>query len=145
MQTNEEVQLWDMVEDMEVCMRSFQQVSHVRPTVLDAKTALLRAKLVTGEAAELVDALADGDLVEQFDACIDLIYVVLGTMVANGTSDYLAEGWKQVHENNMTKLVNGQPLLDASGKFIKPDTYRPVDLTWILNNPETLFDEEDDA
>lgn len=132
MLANDQLDVEDMVLDMEHCMRSFEQVTNQQPTVLDAATALLRVKLHQGEDYELTEALADGNLVEQFDACLDLLYVVFGTMVANGTAAYLAEGWKQVHANNMSKLVDGKPLLDAAGKFVKPEGFEPVDLKWIL-------------
>ena len=133
---NDDLTVAEMAHDMQECMTAFHQVTSYRPTVLDARTALLRVKLHQGEDTELTDALADGDLVEQFDACIDLLYVVYGTMVANGTINYLARGWRDVHENNMSKLVNGEPLLDASGKFVKPPGYKPVDLSWILDKVE---------
>jgi predicted HAD superfamily Cof-like phosphohydrolase len=37
-----------------------------------------------------------------------------------------------VHENNLSKLVDGKPLKNASGKFIKPPGYQPVDLVPLL-------------
>ncbi|KKM04004.1 hypothetical protein LCGC14_1768650, partial [marine sediment metagenome] len=45
----------------------------------------------------------------------------------------IEEGFRQVHENNMSKLgPDGKPLKDSSGKVIKPDNYKPIDLSWVL-------------
>lgn len=49
------------------------------------------------------------------------------------------EAFKRVHESNMSKLVDGKPLINGEngvydeskplGKVLKPDTYIPVDLS----------------
>jgi predicted HAD superfamily Cof-like phosphohydrolase len=122
----------NMVDSLKEFHDTFHCVTNKRPLILNKDVSLLRAKLVAQEAAELIEALSDGDLVAQFDAIIDLMYVTIGTAVSNGTADFLERGFSEVHQNNMSKLIDGKVLKDSSGKILKPEGYKPVDLTWIL-------------
>jgi predicted HAD superfamily Cof-like phosphohydrolase len=120
------------VENLKEFHKAFDCVSNKYPETPDTETALLRVKLVVSEASELTEAIANKDKVEIFDAIIDLLYVTIGTAVSYGMADVLCEGFRQVHENNMSKLGrDGKPLKDESGKVIKPVGYRPVDLSWV--------------
>lgn len=112
--------------------KAFNCVINEFPTIVDKETALLRVKLVVSESAELTEAIANEDIVEIFDAIIDLLYVILGTAHSYGLANFLLEGFRQVHYNNMSKLgEDGKPMKDKAGKIIKPDNYKPVDLSWI--------------
>ena len=118
------------MESLRCFHESFACVANQRPSIVDKETALLRVKLIVTEAAEVTEAIANEDMTEIFDGLIDLLYVTFGTAVSYGLP--IEEGFRQVHENNMSKLgPDGKPLKDASGKVIKPDGYKPIDLSWV--------------
>lgn len=56
-------------------------------------------------------ALAEGDLIKQYDALLDIMYVSAGTIHLMGLP--VLEGWMAVHASNMSKEVT-QP---GEGKF----------------------------
>lgn len=71
---------------------------------------------------EINEFLAAGEIVEQADAMIDVIYFALGTLVEMGIRpDNL---FNIVQEANMAKLwPDGTPHYNAEGKTIKPSTW----------------------
>lgn len=120
----------EYMESLRQFHERFELVANQSPTIVDKKTALLRVKVIISEAAELTEAIADEDIVRIFDGLLDLLYTTFGTGVSYGLP--IEKGFRQVHENNMTKLgPDGKPLKDAAGKVIKPDGYKPVDLSWV--------------
>ncbi len=56
----------------------------------------------------------------------DLRYVTYGFGLSFGLP--MEEAFERVHMSNMTKLVDGKPLMRADGKVLKPPTYVPADL-----------------
>jgi predicted HAD superfamily Cof-like phosphohydrolase len=61
----------------------------------------------------------------------DLLYVVYGT--AEVLEIPLERVFEAVHANNMTKLgPDGKPIVREDGKFLKPDTYVPLDVSTIF-------------
>lgn len=134
----------------EPLVRNFQ-VSFNQPVDLDAATyrkerSNLRNKLFREERAELLDAM------------VDIAFIALGTGIECeeaqrfATSEYTKarnlcksyfgsyavfdEAFKRVYESNMSKLVDGKPVVNGQngvldenhplGKVLKPDTYKPV-------------------
>jgi predicted HAD superfamily Cof-like phosphohydrolase len=113
------------------------------PEVVD-----LRDKLITEETQEVSEALDDmarlGEAlsttspvtynsleVATLKELADLVYVVYGTAVAFGWD--LDEAVERVHQSNMSKLVDGEPIKRADGKVLKgPDYVEPdlEDLVW---------------
>lgn len=100
-------------------------------TLLDEAARQRRYNLITEEAKELLEA-TDPD--SQFDALIDLLYVVLGTGVEMGVDTVqLWNGWNRVHESNMDKLgPDGKPILREDGKLLKPEGWQPPNLEGIF-------------
>ena len=103
----------------------------------------LRQGLISEEFLEVLEAFA----VVQFDVMYldeirpgakanllkelcDLVYVAVGTAVKLGLP--FDEGFARVHENNMTKLVDGKIVRAENGKILKPKGYTPVDLSEIV-------------
>lgn len=102
------------------------------PTMIDADDLLRRVTLISAEAAEFGDAARERDLIEMADALADLLYVTYGAAVELGIP--IDEVFRQVHLSNMSKEgPGGEVVKDAGGKVLKPDTYKPVDLSWILD------------
>lgn len=74
------------------------------------------------EINEFLEAAEEGDIVEQADAMIDVIYFALGTLVEMGIKpDKLFD---IVQYANMSKLwEDGKPHYNEMGKVIKPSTW----------------------
>lgn len=103
----------------------------------------LRQGLISEEFLEVLEALA----VVQFDVMYldeirpgakanllkelcDLVYVAVGTAVKLGLP--FDEGFTRVHENNMSKLVDGKIVRAENGKILKPKGYVKCDLSEIV-------------
>lgn len=67
-----------------------------------AEIAALKNVHMQEELDEIKKALAEGNLEEYFDGLIDLVYVALGAAYLGGLP--FNEGFKRVHEANMTKV-----------------------------------------
>ena len=91
-----------------------------RPTLLPPERVKSRLGWMQEELDEFRDATT---VVDQADAMIDLMYFALGTLVEMGVRpDPLFE---IVQRANMGKLwEDGRPRYDATGKVIKPATWR---------------------
>lgn len=102
------------------------------PTEMPASIASLRKKLVLEEATELVLAIDRGELDEQLDACVDLIYVVIGTAIALGMTHVLEEAFDRVHRANMQKTLapsRHASKRDSAHDIVKPDGWQKPVLT----------------
>ena len=85
------------------------------------------------ENREYMVAGIQEDKVEILDALIDQAYVLFGTINAHGMQKEFVDGFRLVNENNMTKVQeNGKVLKDASGKVLKPQGYKKVDLSNLI-------------
>lgn len=130
--------------DVERLMQAMGQATPSTPTIPDRATRKLRLKLIAEELRELAEALdcsvwindsgimvcCRGDevnLIEAYDATIDLKVVVIGTDVAMGIDG--EPGWAEVHRSNMSKRGAGT---DAHGKFGKGPNYSPPNLGPII-------------
>ena len=99
-----------------------------------SEDAPLRAKLIAEEAKELDEELwnyaqtgiLSSNLLKEAS---DLLYVLLGTLVALGVADKFEEAFKRVHESNMSKLGDdGKPVYREDGKVLKGHNYKAPDL-----------------
>lgn len=88
-----------------------------------------RLRFIKEECKELDDAHLDLDFVSALDACIDITYVALGTLVMMGFSEHdMREAWKRVHAANMRKVRAqdvGQSKRGSTLDVIKPDGWEP--------------------
>lgn len=101
-----------------------------KPTLIDFETFLLRMRLINDELDELFDAYSDSNLIEVFDALIDIDYILKGTIIAFGLQDVYEKGFNEVHNSNMTKLIDLKK--DKQGKIIKGENYKSPNLKNIL-------------
>lgn len=93
----------------------------------------LRIRLIEEELAEYAEAARAGDLVGIADALIDLLYVVLGAVVAHGLHEVAEALFAEVHRSNMSKAgPHGRPLRREDGKILKPPSFSPPDLHTLL-------------
>jgi len=94
----------------------------------------LRARLTREEAREANEALLSGSPAEIAKELADQVYVAFGTALALGID--LDAAVRAVHVSNMSKLVDGRPLMRPDGKVLKGPDYRKPDLSGcILDEP----------
>lgn len=108
---------------------AFGQPIRPCPTV-DVPEVQLRIDLLQEELDELKAALATKDIVGTADALADLEYVLHGAALTFGID--LNGCVAEVHRSNMSKLVDGKPLLRADGKVLKGPDYSPPNLLPLL-------------
>jgi len=109
-----------------------QPVADSPRNIIPEDVHTLIKKLISSEQFELFDELAqyrrnDCDIqYKHIDRIAkegaDLVYVVIWMFVALGIP--FDRVFELVHESNMTKLVDGKPLKDESGKVQKGPNYR---------------------
>lgn len=131
-----------MQRQVEEFHASMRQPVGVLPHALPADRIPVRVELIREEFIdELIPALEAGDLVETADACVDLLYVVLGLMVECGLD--AGPLFDEVQRSNMSKLgADGLPIIagpnDPDGTFEgrvkKGPFYTRPDLKSIINN-----------
>ena len=100
------------------------------PQFPDKDTINLRLNLIQEELDELVFAHEDNNLIEVADALTDLLYVIYGAGHAYGID--LDSCFEEVHESNMSKLVDGYAQKNERGKVMKGPEYFPPDLAGVL-------------
>lgn len=85
---------------------------------LDVTRKIARCSWMREEIGEYMDA--DGNIVEEIDAMLDLIYFAMGTLVEMGVDDP-QKFFDIIQSANMNKLwSDGKPHYREDGKVIKP-------------------------
>ena len=109
-----------MVKDFHV---KYKCLVNEKPTELDAKTLLLRSRLLQEEVAEFTGCASTEDMVGMADALCDILYVTYGAAVCLGVD--LEPIFAEVQRSNMTKDGGGQ---DTGGKVIKGPAFEEPDI-----------------
>lgn len=92
------------------------------------QTAELYRRLMAEETLEFIDAETE---VEEFDACLDTIWVIIGFMLAKGW--LIRSGWEEVVRSNLSKIpADGVMLKREDGKLLKGPDYSPPNLGQFL-------------
>lgn len=101
------------------------------------KTKQLRIRLIKEETAELIEAIETKNLQEIAKELADVLYVLLGTVVAFGLQNVFHKVFTAVHKSNLSKFrhKNREAVLDAQGKVLKGSQFKPADLT-LLEEPD---------
>jgi predicted HAD superfamily Cof-like phosphohydrolase len=95
----------------------------------------LRMSLITEEYKELMDELLDarnedGDALNLAKEMADLAVVLIGT--AQLMDIPFTRVFEEVMKSNLSKVSeNGKILRREDGKILKPETYRPADLSFL--------------
>lgn len=122
-----------------------------KPALVDEVLAWQRQRLLVAEVAEVSEALAEGDLPGIAQELADVVYVAYGTALVYGID--LDAVLAEVHAANMTKLVDGGPVV-IDGKVVKGPDYRKPDVAGVLAtdqqeapapSPALAFADEDAA
>jgi predicted HAD superfamily Cof-like phosphohydrolase len=101
---------------------------------------LLRVHLILEELSELMDAIFKGDHVAALDALVDLRYVLDGTTLSLGLGSVFEEAFDTVHRSNLSKLEDGVPVKDESGRVLKGKDYVAPDLGTLVARFITSLD-----
>ena len=111
--------------DMYLNVRTFIMACDQEKTL---KNALLYATLIAEEFDEFTKAIGDLDEVEQLDACMDMIWVILGYCYMKGFD--VNGAWKEVARSNLTKINSdtGKVIKREDGKVLKPEGWTPPQL-----------------
>ena len=107
----------DVVKFIDAC----DQVSSI-------ENVSLYRNLINEEYWEFQDALKANDDVEQLDACMDMIWVILGYCKMKGFN--VDGAWAEVARSNLAKIdaTTGKVIKNESGKVMKPEGWTPPDL-----------------
>lgn len=93
----------------------------------------LYQKLIVEEFWEFMDGYKKGDKVEELDACMDMIWVILGYCHMRGFD--VSGAWAEVARSNLDKIdmVTGKVIKNESGKVMKPEGWKPPQLEKFAN------------
>lgn len=123
----------DIIGDQAQFMRAYgQTVGEFNPD-----QCAMYGDLVEEELQEQLEAVLDGNDVEEFDADLDILVVHIGRMLSRWHPNMIQAGWHEVMRSNMSKCVpDGHggftTIKREDGKVQKPDTYSPPDLVSIM-------------
>ena len=110
---------------MSLDVKVFQNACDQEPS---EKNAELYYKLIKEEFEEFRVAHREKDEVEMLDACMDMIWVILGYCYMKG---FDVEGaWKEVARSNLEKInpETNKVMKREDGKVLKPDGWTPPNL-----------------
>ena len=104
------------------------------PTVPDESTIKLQMSLIEEELEELKDEVESKG--EEFSMSktakelTDLLYVVYGLGARYGVP--VDKVFAEVHDSNMSKLVDGKPIRNDDGKVLKGENYFKADVEKVI-------------
>lgn len=113
--------------------RKFGHEAPAVPVLPEVRTMEFRIKLIEEETRELVAAIRSRKIGDIIQECVDLVYVVLGTLVVCGVR--IKPFFSAVHAANMEKIPN-----PAGGKPLKPEGWTKPDCAKLIRGP--VFDRE---
>ena len=104
----------DVVEFIEACDQE-----------KNSDNALLYRSLIREEYEEYIHA---NNLTEDLDACMDMIWVILGYCYMRGYN--VSGAWKEVARSNLSKInpETGKVIKREDGKVLKPEGWTPPSL-----------------
>jgi predicted HAD superfamily Cof-like phosphohydrolase len=122
----------NFLEDISKFQEKFDEEYMGPPRFLPLDLHTFKVQHIKEEIDEYIQARHDSSLVDQLDALVDILYVVIGTAYQHGFD--LAEAWRRVHEGNMLK-VKAQKLTDSTRGSLF-DIVKPPG--WVKPNLEDL-------
>jgi len=139
------------MEEMQKSVNEFRTAMDLeigeRPRALSKESAERHVKMIRDEfEKELVPAILSGDILETYDAIIDVIYFLIGAASDSGMD--IEPGFKEVHRSNMSKMdprtrkaikaKANDPSGEPEGKVLKGPDYFVPNLMRILVNQSIL-------
>lgn len=104
-----------MYNDVKTFIEACDQEKNIENTIL-------YHNLIKEEHAEYLDAIED---IDELDACMDMIWVILGYCYMKGFD--VDGAWKEVARSNLAKInpETGKVIKNEHGKVMKPDGWTP--------------------
>lgn len=118
-----------LTQDIHHFHKKFGLDAPVVPQLLSPELFEFRMKFLQEELDEYKKAHEEGDLVNAFDALIDLVYVAIGTSYLHGLP--FDDGWDRVQAANMAKERGTAQTSKRGSSFdvVKPPGWTPPDHT----------------
>lgn len=102
------------------------------------------------ENEEYFDAVKANDIVEIADALGDMLYILVGTIIAHGLQEKIDVVFDEIQRSNMSKLgIDGRPLINgeggiydknrAIGKALKGPNYSQPNLAQFFTRGEMAY------
>ena len=113
------------------------RIDFIREEHREYITASHQLGLLTSGDSPLDEAEITHQLEEQFDALIDMVYVILGAAYLHGYEKRWQEGWDRVHYANMQKIrADSENTSKRDGEFdvVKPKGWRPPSHTDLVED-----------
>ena len=105
---------------------------------LSIKRGLQRHSYMKEELQEFHNAVEAEDLVEQVDACIDIIYFALGTLVELGLSDKYEALFANIQASNISKVcLSMESAIRTAEAHDQPTTIKPIGSYWKVSDANT--------
>lgn len=116
----------DMFKDITDFHQKFELTYEGRPRELPDDLFWFRQGFIDEEIKEYLKGWQDQNLEKQFDALIDIVYVVMGTAYMHGFN--WNRGWERVHAANMSKVrakTAEESARDSTFDVVKPEGWEP--------------------
>ena len=105
---------------------------------LSIKRGLQRHSYMKEELQEFHDAVEAEDVVEQADACIDIIYFALGTLIELGLSDKYEALFANIQASNISKVcLSMESAIRTAEAHDQPTTIKPIGSYWKVSDANT--------
>ena len=105
---------------------------------LSIKRGLQRHSYMKEELQEFHDAVEAEDVVEQADACIDIIYFALGTLVELGLADKYEDLFANIQASNISKVcLSMESAIRTAEAHDQPTTIKPIGSYWKVSDANT--------
>ena len=119
------------IEQVKEFHKVFEHPIGNTPESLSVKRGLERHDYLKEELQEFKDAVESQDLVEQADACIDIIYFALGTLVELGLTNKYEALFDEVQRSNMSKVcLSMESAIDTAEKYTDVSNIKPIVKYW---------------
>ena len=105
---------------------------------LSIKRGLQRHSYMKEELQEFHDAVEAEDVVEQVDACLDIIYSALGTLVELGVADKYEALFANIQASNISKVcLSMESAIRTAEAHDQPTTIKPIGSYWKVSDANT--------
>jgi pentatricopeptide repeat protein len=122
----------DIIKNVLSFNKSFELPIRTKPQLISQDEYKLQYNLLKEEVDEYLQACNDDDIIGVSDALGDILYILIGVCIRHGLHDKIHDIFDEIHRSNMTKLVNGKPVYNESGKVMKSKNYEVPNLYPII-------------
>ncbi|MBP9820441.1 nucleoside triphosphate pyrophosphohydrolase family protein [Candidatus Woesebacteria bacterium] len=100
---------------------------------ISPETKALRIRLIREETEELIEAIEQKSLREIAKELADVLYVLLGTVIAFGLHSVFEKVFTAVHNSNLSKFGEDKNSnsITFQGKVMKGKRFKPADLSFL--------------